>query len=312
MACRSLTGCFAHIHGGRLAVSFLPTSNRKKPRILRFHYSTNPAKADSQFQEVRVKRATEDDEESTEEKSEKSLGFFPKKNQVLEFICESLAFKGRGVCKAVHSNFVLMCDNALPGERFIGRVTRPARKGKFAEVKKLQTITPHSNYVEAPCQYAEYCGGCRMQNLAYDAQVKAKEQQVSDLIIHVGKFPPKQHDSMDLIKPILPCDVQFNYRNKMEFSFGTKSWVPQNAAKSEGQDMRKSALGLHVPGFFDKIVAIKSCMLQHEVANKVLAIVQECWQASSELIAYDAHTHKGFLKHLVLRTGRYDSLCFCL
>ncbi|KAK4772385.1 hypothetical protein SAY86_014160 [Trapa natans] len=53
--------------------------------------------------------------------------YFPKKNQTLELECRSLDFKGKGVCKAGDTGLVVMCDRALPGERFIGWVTR--RKG---------------------------------------------------------------------------------------------------------------------------------------------------------------------------------------
>lgn len=67
----------------------------------------------------------------------KSQAFFPKKNQVLELECESLAFKGKGVCKVADSGFVLLCDNALPGERFIGRVSR--KKGSYAEVNDMHS-----------------------------------------------------------------------------------------------------------------------------------------------------------------------------
>lgn len=58
--------------------------------------------------------------------------YFPKRSQSLELVCESLAFKGKGLCKVADTGFVVMCDRALPGERFIGRVTR--KKGNYAEV----------------------------------------------------------------------------------------------------------------------------------------------------------------------------------
>lgn len=62
----------------------------------------------------------------------KNISYFPKRGQTLELVCESLAFKGKGICKVADSGFVLMCDRALPGERFIGRVTR--KKDSYAEV----------------------------------------------------------------------------------------------------------------------------------------------------------------------------------
>ena len=63
----------------------------------------------------------------------------------------------------------------------------------------------------------------------------------------------------------------------MAFSFGIRIWRPGDVV--QGQDSlftNKSALGLHVPGFFDKILPINNCLLQHKIANEVLAIAQEC------------------------------------
>ncbi|XP_021294533.1 uncharacterized protein LOC110424303 isoform X2 [Herrania umbratica] len=232
-----------------------------------------------------------------------SQAFFPKKNQVLELECESLAFKGKGVCKVADSGFVLLCDRALPGERFIGRVTR--KKGSYAEVTKLETIYPHWDLVDAPCEYASYCGGCKTQNLSYEAQVRAKEQQVRELLINVGKFSDKSPDFSSIMKPIVPCDIQFHYRNKMEFSFGSQKWLPKELLHQKLDDNENYALGLHAPGLFDKILNVDKCLLQSEPANKILATVQDHWKDPERgLSPYNVHTHAGFLKHLVLRTGR--------
>ncbi|KAJ3693831.1 hypothetical protein LUZ60_009311 [Juncus effusus] len=219
--------------------------------------------------------------------------FFPKKGQTIELVCESLGFKGKGVCKVEETGFVLMCDRALPGERFLGRVSR--KKSSYAEVTKLKTITPHHDKVEPPCEYSSHCGGCKSQNLLYESQIKYKEQQVRDLILKIGRFSEES-----LVKNIVPCEEQFHYRNKMEFSFGTDRWVPNVEEKKEG-----FALGLHAPGFFDKILHVDKCLLQSEPANKVLAIVQESWMDPDlGLEPYNVHTHKGFLKHFMLRSGR--------
>lgn len=86
------------------------------------------------------------------------------------------------------------------------------------QVQKLKTISPHWDAVTPPCEHALDCGGCKTQNLLYEAQARAKEQQVHELITHVGRF------SMDpefatVMKPIVPCDIQFHYRNKVSITF---------------------------------------------------------------------------------------------
>ncbi|KAL9263309.1 putative RNA methyltransferase CT0009 [Drosera capensis] len=264
---------------------------------LRRHFSTTTAFAS-------LHPVFESQEENKNDSFSSSKGgFFPKRGETVELVCESLGFKGKGICKVTETGFVVMCDGALPGERFLGRVTR--KKGSYAEVKKLQTFSPHWDIVDAPCEYASTCGGCKTQNLLYEAQIRIKEQQVRELMVHVGKFSDRSPEFAGIMKPIVPCAKQFHYRNKMEFSFSTQEWLPNDLIEAEEYSTKDCALGLHAPGFFDKVLNIKSCLLQSEPANMVLSIVQECWRNPElSLSPYNVYDHSGFLKHLVLRTGR--------
>lgn len=210
------------------------------------------------------------------------------------------------MCKVVDTGFVVLCDRALPGERVIARIMK--KKGSYAEAIKVKTLCPHDNAVVAPCAYANDCGGCKMQNLSYEAQLVAKEAQVYELISRVGRFDGGYESFM---KKIIGCGSQFHYRNKMEFSFGTKKWTPQVEYEAELQQSSIDtcttdfALGLHAPGRFDKVLSINKCLLQEHAANMVLEKVQQyCSSHLDELQPYDTHTHKGFLKHLVIRSGR--------
>lgn len=76
---------------------------------------------------------SEDSPPERKKSLERSPNFFPKKGQDLEMVCESLAYKGLGVCKIVESGFVVFCERALPGERLVARIIKK-RKG-FAEVQ---------------------------------------------------------------------------------------------------------------------------------------------------------------------------------
>lgn len=73
------------------------------------------------------------DESQCDRPKPKTQSYFPKRGQTLELVCESLAFKGKGLCKVAETGFVVLCDRALPGERFLGRVSR--KKGNYAEVR---------------------------------------------------------------------------------------------------------------------------------------------------------------------------------
>eukprot|EP00850_Spirogloea_muscicola_P020913 SM000230S07349 [mRNA] locus=s230:173466:177175:+ [translate_table: standard] len=292
----------------------------------------------------------------------------------LELECDSLAFKGMGVCRMVSSGFVVLCERALPGERLIARVVR--RKRGFAEVRscmwppcphnlgpplilsrppakgrlplrapsdgaqayKLRTLSPHRDAVDAPCTHFGDCGGCRYQNVAYGAQLATKERQVQELVARIGNFGESRAagPSGDYMRPIVPCAKQYHYRNKMEFSFGTREWRPRSAvdcsddqgvvmeadgveesslssesaqptaegppAKSQplpSANPKGFALGLHAPRRFDKILPIQTCLLQHDSANQVLRLVDEyCRARQEELPAYDSVTKEGFWRHL--------------
>ncbi|XP_010244360.1 PREDICTED: uncharacterized protein LOC104588214 [Nelumbo nucifera] len=281
------------------------SSSSSSPSLAPFasHYLHSSSLDESEGQQSPPLPTTTTTSTTTRKPPHQSQPFFPKRGQTLELVCESLAFKGRGVCKVADTGFVLMCDRALPGERFIGRVTR--KKDNYAEVQKIETISPHWDFVTAPCEYASDCGGCKTQNLLYEAQVRAKEQQVHELMIHVGKFSDKDPEFAAFMKPIVPCDIQFHYRNKMEFSFSSQKWLPREALHGERDGSNGYALGLHAPGFFDKVLNVEKCLLQSESANKVLQVVQDGWRDPQlGLSPYDTHTHAGFLKHLMLRTGR--------
>ncbi|XP_057514246.1 LOW QUALITY PROTEIN: uncharacterized protein LOC130795997 [Actinidia eriantha] len=294
-------------HGLRCLNSYPWLQNLRRPppshsRSLLYSLSSSSPLEDSE--ETQSDAATNPNTNSNTNNSKKKTdSYFPKRGQILELVCESLAFKGKGLCKVADTGFVLMCDRALPGERFLGRVTR--KKDNYAEVTKLKTLSPHWDFVEAPCEYALHCGGCKTQNLLYEAQVRAKEQQVRELVVRVGKFSDKDLEFFDIMKPIVPCDIQFHYRNKMEFSFGSKTWVPGGLLKDKQSDASDYALGLHAPGFFDKVLNVNKCLLQSEPANKVLKAIQDCWRDPKlGLSPYDVRSHVGFLKHLMLRTGR--------
>ena len=99
----------------------------------------------------------------------------------------------------------------------------------------------------------------------------------------------------------------------MEFSFGTKRWMQREWKEEKDDEVVKEekvegdgySLGLHAPGFFDKVLHVEKRLLQSEPADKVLAIVQETWlDPALGLTPYDVHKHVGFLKHLMIRTGR--------
>src|SRR2546423_6861641 len=130
------------------------------------------------------------------------------KGEELELDVDSLAYGGNGVARL--DGFVVFVRRGLPGDRVRARVTKVKRT--HAEALAVEVVRPGPERVEAPCAHYPACGGCRFQDLAYEAQVAAKEGQVREALRRIGGLsePP--------LEPILPAEEVFHYRNKMEYS----------------------------------------------------------------------------------------------
>ncbi|HST26269.1 MAG TPA: 23S rRNA (uracil(1939)-C(5))-methyltransferase RlmD [Gaiellaceae bacterium] len=203
-------------------------------------------------------------------------------DQELELRIDSLAFGGNGVARL--DGFVLFVRRGLPGDLVRARVTKVKRN--HAEATTVDVLEPGPVRVEAPCAHYPACGGCRFQDLAYEAQIAEKESQVRDALQRIGGLaePP--------LEPILPAESIFHYRNKLEYSFAQTDDGP--------------ALGLHRAGRWDEVLPIETCWLTTDLGNAIRNAVRD-WAREERLRAYDQKSHEGFLRHLVVREGRNTS-----
>src|SRR5438132_12223342 len=131
------------------------------------------------------------------------------KNQELELEVESLAYGGNGVART--NGFVVFVRRGLPGDTVRARVTKVKRN--HAEALATEVVRAGPLHVDAPCAHYPACGGCRFQDLAYDAQVDTKHQWVADSLQRLAGLTDPPLDR------IVPAASQFHYRNKMEYSF---------------------------------------------------------------------------------------------
>src|SRR5712691_6237257 len=120
------------------------------------------------------------------------------KDQELELTVESLAFGGNGVART--DGFVVFVRRGLPGDTVRARVTKVKRN--HAEALATEILSPGPQRVDAPCAHYPACGGCRFQDLSYDAQLEQKQAQVLDALRRLGGIadPP--------VEPILPCEPE--------------------------------------------------------------------------------------------------------
>ena len=178
------------------------------------------------------------------------------KGEELELDIDSLAYGGNGVARL--NGFVVFVRRGLPGDRVRARVTKV--KGSHAEAVSVELLEPGTDRVDAPCPHFGACGGCRLQDLGYDAQLRAKELQVRDALERIGRL------SAPSLEPIVPTDPPYEYRNKLEYSFTP---TPQGPA-----------LGFHRAGRWDEVLDIERCLLTTPLGNAIRAAVRD-WARSA-------------------------------
>jgi len=212
-----------------------------------------------------------------------------RKGDTRELEVEKVIYGGRGL--AYMNNMAIFVDKAVPGDRITAKVIRV--KKNFAEAKVLEVIEASPNRIIAPCPYSDYCGGCTWQCIEYEKQLEYKHAFVEDLLNHIGKATNFQ------VHQPLPSPQIFGYRNKMEFSFSDKRWLLPKE-RDEKKNNNNFALGLHVPGTFDKIIDIEGCLLQKEKGNEILREAKR-FISDSGIPVYGLRTHQGFWRYLMLR-----------
>jgi 23S rRNA (uracil1939-C5)-methyltransferase len=200
-------------------------------------------------------------------------------DQELDLTIDSLAYGGNGVARA--NGFVVFVRRGLPGDRVRARVTKVKRN--HAEALAVEVLEAGAPRVDAPCEHYPECGGCRFQDLAYEAQAEWKERQVADALRRIGGLdqPP--------LEPILPAVERFHYRNKLEYSFTDTAQGP--------------ALGFHKAGRWDEVLEVERCWLTTELGNAIRDTVRN-WAREERLEPYDQEAQTGYLRHLVVREGR--------
>lgn len=216
-----------------------------------------------------------------------------KKGSTVELNIDNVAFGGRGIAR--EAGMVVFVEGAIPGDRVLARVTR--RKPQYAEADTVEVLQPSPMRQQAPCPVFGACGGCKWQHFAYEGQLAAKQEHVADALRHIGKVHNFE------MRPIIASPGTWNYRNKMEFSFG------------EDETTGRIIAGFHRAGDFRRIVPTgRVCLIQPPGFTDLLAWIEdrlneEARREGQHFRSYIQKAHSGFLRHLVLRyshtTGQF-------
>ena len=192
---------------------------------------------------------------------------------MIDIKIEEALFPAIGI--GVHEDKKVRVKNAIEGE--IVRV-RLKRKRKKVDAQRIVTLERSPLETEAPCPHQEYCGGCLYQTLSYERELTYKEKQMKKLF---SKYK-------DIYKGVRPVGSPDGYRNKMEFTFGNM--------EMDGP----LTLGLHVRGHFHSIVEVSECRICDGDFREILTGVSKYFKDKGK-VHYNRRTHKGFLRHLVIR-----------
>ena len=218
-----------------------------------------------------------------------------RKKQVWEGVeITGIADRGKSVGRDVQGR-VIFVDGAVPGDIIDALVLRK-KKGTWYGVTQ-QIREPSPDREKPPCQHFTDCGGCKWQNLAYKSQLKHKALIVEDAMRRLAKLPSVN------IAPILGAEQIFHYRNKMEFSFSNQRWKTKQEIANAEPIIDDGALGLHPPGFFNKVVDIQTCLLQ-DVQSDLLRNYIRSYARGQNLSFFDPIHHSGFLRNMIIRNSR--------
>jgi len=215
----------------------------------------------------------------------------PKRGEILSLTIDDLAYGGEGVGRA--DGYVVFVPGGLPGDRLQVRLVQA--RSRFGRGAIEAVIEPSPQRVEAPCPYFGRCGGCRLQHVAYPAQLAYKTKQVADALERLGGLRDVP------LRPIIGAEEIFGYRNKMEF---TVARSPRGAGPEAGSARGGLVVGLHETERYDAVLDIDRCLLQSDRMNALLAEARAFF-VDRGLTVYEQDTGEGLLRFLMLREGRH-------
>ena len=162
------------------------------------------------------------------------------------------------------------------------------RRPKHLTTRRMQETRPNppkeqekaqrpAREIRWNCPAAAKCGGCQLTRLSYAEQLQWKQQRVAELL-----------DGICEVRPILGMDDPFHYRNKVHAVLAVdKAGKPISGVY---------AMGTH------RVVPVRHCLIEDCRADRIIQTIVAMLPAY-KLRIYNEYTHRGFLRHILIRTG---------
>jgi 23S rRNA (uracil-5-)-methyltransferase RumA len=205
-----------------------------------------------------------------------------KKGELVEGIVKKISFPNKCEVITAEGESVYV-KNGLIGQEVSVRVLK--KRHGVCEGDIIKVIKPADNELLPPaCPHFNECGGCTYQNLSYEDQIALKEGQLREIFEEV--LPERAFT--EVWEGVKRSPKQFEYRNKMEFSFG---------------DLYKDgplSLGMHKRGSFYDVVPVLSCKIVDEDYRKILNETLMFFRGVNATYFHKIR-HEGYLRHLLVR-----------
>lgn len=209
-----------------------------------------------------------------------------KKGSICEGIVEKVNYPNRGVMHVGEETVVV--KNVLPGQKIRCSITKSGHRR--LEGRLLEVLEKSALETGKTCKNFGICGGCTYLSLGYETQKEIKEQQVKAALDQALEG----QNTAYVWEGIQESPLQYEYRNKMEFTFG-----------NEYKD-GPLTIGMHKRGSFFDIVPVEDCLLIDGDYRLILKTVREYF-AKKEISFFHRMTHVGYLRHLLVRKSRAEN-----
>ena len=212
-----------------------------------------------------------------------------------------VAAEGKALTKV--NDLVVFVSYVVPGDVVDLQIKR--KKNHYAEAVAVKIHEKSPLRAQPFCQHYGVCGGCKWQCLAYEEQIRYKQKQVYDNLTRIGKV------ELPEFMPILGSEKTKFYRNKLEFTFSNKRWLTEEEVREDVKYDQMNAVGFHIPGAFDKVLAIEKCWLQDDISNQIRNAIRD-YAYEHDYAFFNLRTQEGMLRNIMIRTSSTGELMVLL
>jgi len=197
------------------------------------------------------------------------------KNDIIELNIDNLGINGEGIARI--DGITVFVKGGLVGEKVRAKVILV--KPNFIVAKLLEILVPSPHRIQSKCPIFNKCGGCSLQHLEYDEQLKYKQKLVKETFKKVGEIDVE-------VQPTIASKEIYGYRNKVS--------LPIRSVKGKIQ------MGFFMPASHN-IIDATTCPLQKDEINKVCMLMREFLDSYGGK-PYDENDGSGDIRHLVVRS----------